>query len=75
MVEYTEKPGEDLCVIGGPAMMMRKDQLELRTWWDAAFERLIATSQYNDICDNVEEKHGEFSSTINLYAVIFRKRK
>ncbi|KAJ8030913.1 hypothetical protein HOLleu_27460 [Holothuria leucospilota] len=59
MVEYTGEPGEDLCVIGGPAMMMRKDQFELRTWWDAFFEKLIATSQYNDICDNVEETHGD----------------
>lgn len=40
-------------------MMMQKDQVELETWWNTAFDRLRTTGQYNDICDRLKTAHGK----------------
>ncbi|KAJ8030917.1 hypothetical protein HOLleu_27464 [Holothuria leucospilota] len=50
---------ENRCVRGGLGMMVQKDQFELLTWWNAAFQRLTETSQYDDICERLETAHGD----------------
>ncbi|XP_072019198.1 uncharacterized protein [Amphiura filiformis] len=47
------------CSLGysGFALMMRMD-MPLLEWWDPAFERLMQTSQYWEICQDVKDKHG-----------------
>lgn len=52
------QPDIDRCVLGGPAMMMPKDQDELATWFNAAFNTLKSSYQYQDICDNLKDEHG-----------------
>ncbi|XP_072019209.1 uncharacterized protein [Amphiura filiformis] len=41
----------------GPGLMMRMDN-PLLEWWDPALTRLIQTSEYWEICQNVKDKHG-----------------
>ncbi|XP_071838029.1 uncharacterized protein [Apostichopus japonicus] len=53
------QPDTDRCVLGGPAMMMPKDQDELTTWFNAAFNTLKSSYQYQDICDNLKDEHGD----------------
>lgn len=71
MLKIVHRPDTDMCTNGGPGLMIQKDQFELKTWWNDAFGRLVDTSQYRDICDNIEEDHGEnnrvlFSRLSNL---------
>lgn len=57
-LRLAHEPPTDMCASGGPGVMTRKNQFELLTWFNAAFERLVSTSQYQDICDNLSEDHG-----------------
>ncbi|XP_072019526.1 uncharacterized protein [Amphiura filiformis] len=41
----------------GAAIMMRMDN-PLVEWWDPALERLIQTSEYWEICQDVKDEHG-----------------
>ncbi|XP_072019197.1 uncharacterized protein [Amphiura filiformis] len=47
------------CSLGysGGALMMRMDN-PLLEWWDPALERLMQTSEYREICQDVKDKHG-----------------
>lgn len=58
MLKVVHRPETDLCTNEGPGLMIQKDQFELKTWWNDAFSRLVDTSQYRDIYDNIEEDHG-----------------
>ncbi|XP_071854675.1 putative ABC transporter arginine-binding protein 2 [Apostichopus japonicus] len=58
-IEILWNPGENRCIRGGLGMMMQKDQVELETWWNTAFDRLRTTGQYNDICDRLKTAHGD----------------
>lgn len=58
MLKVVHRPETDMCTDEGPGLMIQKDQFELKTWWNDAFSRLVDTSQYRDICDNIEEDHG-----------------
>ncbi|XP_071838674.1 uncharacterized protein [Apostichopus japonicus] len=58
-IELVFTPPSDQCANGGPGLMTPKDQFELLTWWNAAFDNLISTSEYRSICDNIREDHGD----------------
>lgn len=45
------------CAVGGFSMMTRKDS-RLHEWWNPAFERLMATTQYRLICQDLKDQHG-----------------
>ncbi|KAJ8030916.1 hypothetical protein HOLleu_27463 [Holothuria leucospilota] len=61
---------ENRCVRGGLGMMVQKDQFELLTWWNAAFQRLTATSQYEDICQRLETAHGDLPGLSAEYVCV-----
>ena len=52
---------ENRCLSGGFSLVTRKNQFDLLTWWNAAFDRLKDTSQYEDICNRLETAHGKFN--------------
>ncbi len=41
--------------------MMRKDSL-LKSWWDPAFDKLINSRTYREICNDIDDPlaHGKF---------------
>jgi hypothetical protein len=45
------------CVESGGSMMTRKDN-RLAERFDPALERLLATTEYRTICDDLLEQHG-----------------
>ncbi|XP_072019118.1 uncharacterized protein [Amphiura filiformis] len=47
------------CLLGGESIMTRKDSL-LESWWNPAFEMLLDSPEYQEICDNLDdpEVHG-----------------
>ena len=47
-----------LCDRGGFAMMTRYDST-LVDWWNPAQQRLLATSEYKRICEDVRQAHGK----------------
>ena len=50
-------PGRYKCDINGVGMMVRKDS-ELPQWWNAAFKQYYMSGQYNDDCDQINQKYG-----------------
>ena len=46
------------CVEDGGSMMMRKDN-RLDEWFNPALDRLLATTEYRTICNDLLEQHGE----------------
>ncbi|XP_072019119.1 uncharacterized protein [Amphiura filiformis] len=49
----------DSCLLGGESIMVRKDSL-LPSWWDPAFEMLLGSAEYDQICANLDDEmvHG-----------------
>ncbi|XP_072047805.1 arginine-binding periplasmic protein-like isoform X2 [Amphiura filiformis] len=47
------------CSIAGQSMMMRKDNT-LWEWWNPAFAKLRASTEYKVICRDLLEQHGHF---------------
>jgi len=50
---------ENLCVDGGVSLMMPKANSELAAWFNPAFARLIGTRDYDEICQDLTEAHGD----------------
>ncbi|XP_072018386.1 uncharacterized protein [Amphiura filiformis] len=42
------------CLLGGDSMMMRKDSL-LKNWWDPAFNKLVNSRAYREICNDIDD--------------------
>ncbi|XP_030850042.1 uncharacterized protein LOC105446227 [Strongylocentrotus purpuratus] len=49
----------NICVAGGGSMMTSKANKEFVRWWDDAFSRLVGTSRYDTICQNIVDEHGD----------------
>ncbi|XP_063954479.1 uncharacterized protein LOC135153876 [Lytechinus pictus] len=47
------------CEAGGGSMMTSKSNQEFIRWWDDAFSRLVGTSRYDTICQNIVNEHGD----------------
>ena len=47
------------CTEDGGSMMMRKDN-RLDEWFNPALDRLLATTEYRTICNDLLEQHGEY---------------
>ncbi|XP_072047794.1 uncharacterized protein [Amphiura filiformis] len=47
------------CAIAGQSMMMRKDNT-MWEWWNPAFAKLRASTEYKRICRDLLEQHGHF---------------
>ncbi|XP_072018576.1 uncharacterized protein [Amphiura filiformis] len=45
------------CYNSGPGLMLRVDS-DLTTWWNKAQENLMASSEYNRVCQDLTEEHG-----------------
>ncbi|XP_072023503.1 uncharacterized protein [Amphiura filiformis] len=45
------------CSVEGAGMMMRKDTY-LENWWNPAWRVLLASDEYQQICDDIERVHG-----------------
>ncbi|XP_072051714.1 uncharacterized protein [Amphiura filiformis] len=50
------------CAIHGNGVMTRKINHEFLDWWNPAQERLMATGQYERICQDLEDEHGKKST-------------
>lgn len=46
------------CAIDGISLMARKDN-RIVDWWNPAFEKVLSSDKYSDICDNLLEEHGD----------------
>ena len=46
------------CGIAGSSFMMRKDN-GFADWWNPAFEKLRATSEFRKICEGLTGEHGK----------------
>ncbi|XP_071478589.1 uncharacterized protein [Diadema antillarum] len=49
---------ENRCALGGYGMMARKDNSDFFEWWNAAFDKLITTTEYRLICEDLKNAHG-----------------
>ncbi|XP_071497884.1 uncharacterized protein [Diadema antillarum] len=49
------------CEAAGGSMMTSKANKEFTRWWDDAFARLITTSRYDTICQNILREHGDIA--------------
>ena len=59
-------PGNYHCDLNGVGMMVRKDS-QLPCWWNQAFEKYYKSGQYNDMCDNINQKYpGTEIKSINI---------
>ena len=58
----------DGCSLQGYSMMMRKDNT-LATWWNPALNALIASTEYREICNGLEDEsiHGK----VSLFLIFF----
>ena len=56
---------------GGTAIMTRLDN-NLAEWWNPAQDRLLASSAYKRICDDLKYAHGKYSIVIVLASVSFQ---
>ena len=50
------------CVVGGGAVMLRKDS-RLHEWFNPALESLFAITEYRTICEDLQDKHGKANNT------------
>lgn len=58
--DHLHAGGPIICSVDGPAMMTRKDST-LNAWMNPALEILLASDEYQDICDGLEQQHGHKS--------------
>ena len=61
-----------LCDRGGFAMMTRYDST-LVDWWNPAQQRLLATSEYKRICEDVRQAHGK-DTLVLIYISFYVQR-
>ncbi len=48
----------------GAGLMLRMDN-DLYKWWDPALERLMQTTEYRRICQDMKYVHGKMNQLIN----------
>ncbi|XP_072036371.1 uncharacterized protein [Amphiura filiformis] len=59
------------CSVHGPSTMTRQVNQEFLNWWNEAQKRLMATTEYKTICQDLEEEHGHIpGQTANNYCFI-----
>ena len=47
------------CSPDGPALMMRKDN-QMKGWYDDAWDELVSSDEYSEICDRIDNEHGMY---------------
>ncbi|XP_072178903.1 uncharacterized protein [Diadema setosum] len=59
LMRLTTDAFPNYCVVTAESMMTTKRNSDFVRWWDDAFNRLVGTKRYTDICNNIEREHGD----------------